>query len=221
MRKRWLCLALAGLIGCDDFNKALNEPARQTVTAPAGIASGSDVSTLQNATSGGSTAAPATPTAPASNPPPTAPAASTPAAAPAQPSGPIIGKTTGKIVDLAEAKKNPKMVEVENKVSGTDPLTVSFNAYVSITSRASVLNFKHQMDILKETNDGKYPAFKETEKLMKQLNIQLSELPPYQLYAYDAKTGGIVLIEDKAEKIRLYKQQNIPLDEADKKFDTP
>lgn len=218
MRKLWLCLALAGLIGCDDFNKALNEPARQTVTAPAGIASGSDVSTVQNATSGGSTAAPA---APASNPQPTAPAASTPAAAPAQPSGPIISKTTGKIVDLAEAKKNPKMVEVENKVSGTDPLTVSFNAYVSITSRASVLNFKHQMDILKETNDGKYPTFKETEKLMKQLNIQLSELPPYQLYAYDAKTGGIVLLEDKAEKIRLYKQQNIPLDEADKKFDTP
>lgn len=216
MRQMWLCLAVLGLIGCDDFNKALNEPARQNVTTPAGIASGSDVSAVQNAAGGGNAA-------PAANPQPAA-APDANAAAPAQPAKPtgsIIGKTTGKIVDLAEAKKNPKVVEVDNKVSGSDPLTVSFNAYVSITSRASVLNFKHQMDILKETNDGKYPTFKETEKLMKQLNIQLSELPPYQLYAYDAKTGGIVLLEDKAEKIRLYKLNNIPLDEADKPFDAP
>lgn len=204
MRQLWLCLAAIGLMGCDDFDKALNEPERKTVLAPAGIASAGDVSAVQNATGGGATA---------------------PAAAPAQPAprtGSILGRTTSKIVDLAEVKKNnPKIVEVDSKVTGSDPLTVSFNAYVSITSRASVLNFKHQMDILKATNDDKYPSFKEAEKLMKQLNIQLAELPPYQLYGYDAKTGGIVLLEDKAEKIRLYKLNNIPLDEADKPFDAP
>lgn len=219
MRQLWLCLAAIGLIGCDDFNKALNEPERKTVLAPAGIASAGDVSAVQNATSGGTVA-------PAANPQPAAtPDANAPAAAPAQPAprtGSILGRTTSKIVDLAEAKKNnPKLVEVDSKVTGSDPLTVSFNAYVSITSRASVLNFKHQMDILKATNDDKYPSFKEAEKLMKQLNIQLAELPPYQLYGYDAKTGGIVLLEDKAEKIRLYKLNNIPLDEADKPFDAP
>lgn len=219
MRTLGLTLVTISLLGCEDFDKALNEPGRQNVVAPTGIASSGDVSAVQNATGGGNAAAP---TAPAANPQPAAvTAASAPAAAPAQPSGPIIGRTTAKIVDLAEAKKDPKVVEVENKVTGSDPLTVSFNAYVSITSRASVLNFKHQMDILKETNDGKYPTFKEAEKLMKQLDIRLAELPPYQLYGYDAKTGGIVLLENKAEKIRLYKQQNIPLDEADKPFDTP
>lgn len=219
MRKLWVCLAVASLVGCDDFDKALNEPARKTVMTPTGVASSGDVSDVQKATEGGTVS-------PAANPQPAAAApdanASTAAPAqPAKPTGSIIGKTTSKIVDAAEAKKNPKIVEVENKVTGSDPLTVSFNAYVSITSRASVLNFKHQMDILKATNDDKYPTFKETEKLMKQLNIQLSELPPYQLYGYDAKTGGIVLLEDKAEKIRLYKANNIPLDDADKKFDTP
>lgn len=220
MRKLWMCLAVAALVGCEDFDKALNEPGRQNVVPPTGIASSGDVSAVQNATSGGNATAP---TAPAANPQSAAaaPNANAPGTAPAQPTGPIIGKTTAKIVDLVEAKKDPKVVEVENKVTGSDPLTVSFNAYVSITSRASVLNFKHQMDILKETNDGKYPTFKETEKLMKQLDIRLAELPPYQLYAYDAKTGGIVLLENKAEKIRLYKQHNIPLDEADKPFDTP
>ena len=210
MRPYWLCLAVVGFFGCSDFDKALNEPGRQTVTAPAGVAAGSDVSAVQNATGGGAAASPATPQ-PAANAP----------AEPAKPTGAILGRTTSKIVDLAEAKKNPKVVEAEKKDLGSDPLTVSFNAYVSITSRASVLNFKNQMDILKASNDDKYPTFKEAEKLMKQLNIQLSELPPYQLYGYDAKTGSIMLLEDKGEKIRLYKLNNIPLDETDKAFDTP
>ncbi len=214
MRSLWVCLAVASLIGCDDFDKALNEPARPVVT-PTGIASGSDLSDVQKATGGGSTA-------PAANPSPAAaPDANTPAAAPAQPQKSIIGRTTSKIVDLAEVRKNPKIVEVEKKDLGVDPLTVSFNAYVSVTSRASILNFKHQMDILKETNDGKYPTFTEAEKLMKQLNIRLAERPPYQLYGYDAKTGAIVLLEDKAEKIRLYKANGIAIEDADKPFDTP
>lgn len=219
MRSLGLCLVVASLIGCDDFDKALNEPARQTVTTPAGIATGSDVSAVQNATGGG-TVAPAN--APAANPQPVAaPDPNAAAAAPAQPTKSIIGRTTSKIVDLAEAKKDPKIVEVDKKDLGSDPLTVSFNAYVSITSRASVLNFKHQMDILKAANDDKYPTFKEAEKLMKQLNIQLAELPPYQLYGYDAKSGSIVLLENKAEKIRLYKQNGLAIEEADKPFDTP
>lgn len=215
MRKFWVCLAVAGLLGCEDFEKAMDGPGRENVVAPNGIATGGDISAVQNATGGGSAA-------PAANPQPAAAPAANPAALPAaQPTGSIIGKTTGKLVDLAEAKKNPKIVEVENKVTGSDPLTVSFNAYVSITSKATALNFKHQMDILKAANDDKYPTFKEAEKLMKQMNVELNALPPYQLYGYDAKTGGLVVLEDKAEKIRLYKLNNIPLDEADKPFDTP
>lgn len=214
MRHLWVCLATIGFFGCDDFDKALNDPGRQPV-APGGVASSGDVSAVQDAAGGGAAA-------PAANPQPAAaPVANPPADPPEQPKGSIIGRTTSKLVDAAEAKKNPKVIEVDNKVTGGDPLTVSFNAYVSITSRASVLNFKHQMDILKATNDDKYPSFKEAEKLMKQLNIHLAELPPYQLYGYDAKTGGIILLEDKAEKIRLFKLNNIPLEEADKPFDTP
>ena len=211
MRSLWVCVAVVSLIGCGDFDKALNEPARPVMT-PTGIASGSDISDVQKATGGGTTA-------PAANPQPAA--APDANAAVAQPAKSIIGRTTIKIVDLAEAKKNPKIVEVEKKDLGSDPLTVSFNAYVSITSRASILNFKHQMDILKATNDDKYPTFKETEKLMKELNIRLAELPQYQLYGYDAKSGAIVLLEDKAEKIRLYKANGIAIDEADKPFDVP
>ncbi len=207
-------------IGCTDLSEgqppaaapaaaqapAAVQPAGRPVMAPLGLAVTGDIDDVARS---GKT-----------------PAAANPQPAPAQPAQPqkrtgsILGRTTRKIVDLTEAKKNPKIVEFDSKVTGSDPLTVSFNAYVSITSRASVLNFKHQMDILKETNDGKYPSFKEAEKLMQQLRIELTELPPWQLYGYDAKSGGIVVLEDKGEKIRLYKANNIPIEDADKPFDT-
>ncbi len=210
MRRVLLCVAMFGLVGCGDFEKAMEGPGRKEVVAPTGIASSGDVQAVQDVR-GGAAAAPVA-----------QPGAETPAAEPAKPSGSIIGKTDGRIVDLVEAKKNPKIVEVDNKVSGSDPLTLSFTAYVSITSRASVLNFKHQMDVLKEINGGKdYPSFKEAEKLMKQMKIEVAALPPYQLYGYDAKTGGLVLLEDKGEKIRIYKSKNIPIDAADKPFDVP
>ncbi|MFM9964469.1 MAG: hypothetical protein ACKV2Q_24980 [Planctomycetaceae bacterium] len=211
MRKLWVCLAAVGLLGCDDFDKAMDGPGREKLVAPGGMGTGGDISDVANAGRA----------APAANPQPAVNPAAVPEAAPAKPSGSIIGKTTRAIVDLAEAKKNPNLVEVDNKITGSDPLTASFNAYVSVTSRATALNFKHQMDILKATNDDKYPTFKEAEKLMKQLNLELAALPPYQMYGYDAKTGGIVVLEDKTEKIRLYKVNNIPIEEADKAFDKP
>ncbi len=229
MRTVCLCLAICGFVGCDEFQKLPEgpaSPARQKETTPA-VAATNDTAPAQTATSGSGatnipTATPATIPQPTPQPAdPAATATTTPAAQPAaQPTGSIIGKLNGRVVDLAEAKKNPKVVEVSGKVVGDDPLTATFNAYVSITSRASVLSFKHQMDILKEVNGGtQYPSFKEAQQLMKQLKIEVASLPPYQMYGYDTKTGGLVLLEDKGEKIRLYKANNIPLDDADKPFD--
>ena len=204
MRRIVLCLAAASLIGCGEFQKAMDAPPQQNAAKPG------DVPVAQNAAGG----------APANAQPVAAPVAQP--TEPAKKTGSILGKTDGKIVDLVEAKKNPKIVEIDGKIVGNDPLTASFNSYVSITSKASVLNFKHQMDIMKEINGGKdYPPFKEAMQLMKQMNVQVASQPPWQMYGYDAKTGGLVLLEDKGEKIRLYKVNNIPIEEGDKQYDTP
>ncbi len=217
MRRMVLCLVAASSIGCGDFQKAMEAPPRQNLATPSGVATTGDVSAVQNATGG-------VPVTPPANAQPGQPAAA-PAAQPTEPAkktGSILGKTDGKIVDLAEAKKNPKIVEIDGKIAGSDPLTASFNAYVSITSKASVLNFKHQMDVMKEINGGKdYPPFKEAMQLMKQMNVQVASQPPWQMYGYDVKTGGLVLLEDKGEKIRLFKANGIPIEEADKQYDTP
>ena len=212
MRQIVLCLAAVSLFGCGDFEKAMEAPPRQNLATPGGIATAGDVSAVQNATGGAPVnAQPAQPAAPAGQP-----------AEPAKPKAPIFGQLEGRVVDLVEAKKNPKVVEITGKITGNDPLTASYNSYFSITSRASVLNFKHQMDVMKEINGGKeYPPFKEVVALMKQMQIQLASQRPWEMYGYDVKTGGLVLLEDKGEKIRLYKANGIPIEDADKPFDTP
>lgn len=214
MRRMTFCMIVANLIGCGEFQQALEAPPKKEVAAPAGTAAPGAPSTMPNAAGA----------VPNANNQPGQPAAAPVAqpAEPAKPNGPIIGKTDGKIVDLVEAKKNPKVVEVDSKITGSDPLTTSFNAYVSITTKTSVLAFKHQMELMKEVNGGKdYPPYKEAVQLMKQLRVEVASLPPWQMYGYDAKTGGLVLLEDKGEKIRLYKANNIPIEEGDKQYDMP
>lgn len=202
MRRFMFYLLAVGLAGCGEFQAAMEAPPKENAAAP------------KDAAAPGAAPANAQPGLPA--------AVAAPAVQPAKPNGSIIGKTDGKIVDLVEAKKNPKVVEVDSKITGIDPLTTSFNAYVSITTKTSVLAFKHQMDLMRELNGGKdYPPYKEAVQLMKQLKVEVSSLPPWQMYGYDAKTGGLVLLEDKGEKIRLYKANNIPIEEGDKQYDMP
>ena len=202
MRRFVFCLLATSLFGCGEFQKAMEAPPPEAK---------GDVAPAQNAGGGVPVAVPANGQL---GQPAGVPAVQP--AEPAKPNGSIIGKTDGKIVDLIEAKKNPKVVEVDSKITGNDPLTTSFNAYVS----TSVLSFKHQMDLMREINGGKdYPPYKEAVQLMKQLKVEVASLPPWQMYGYDAKTGGLVLLEDKGEKIRLYKANNIPIEPGDKQFE--
>ncbi len=208
MRRFVVCLLAASLLGCGEFQKAMEAPPQQTEAK-------GDVAAAQNAGGGAPAAAPAIgqPGQPVAVP-------AVQPVEPAKPNGSIIGKSDGKIVDLIEAKKNSKVVEVDGKITGNDPLTTSFNAYVSITTKASVLSFKHQMELMREINGGKdYPPYKEAVQLMKQLKVEVSSLPPWQMYGYDAKTGGLVVLEDKGEKIRLYKANNIPVEPGDKQYE--
>ena len=56
-------------------------------------------------------------------------------------------------------------------------------------------------------------------QITKQNHVEFAKLPPYKMYGYDSQTGGIVILEDKAEKIRLYKEAGIPIEDDDKKYE--
>ena len=210
MRAFVMVLTLFFCVGCEDFGNALKSERKPV--APSGIATDSDVTEVQKAAEGiQGTASKSTQRAPTYRT--KVSESTTDATSPKR----SIGKMTAKIVDAKETLTNPKVVIVENQVSGNDPLTIAANAYVSSTSRASAANFKRQLDLIKATN-GNYPTYEEYMQLAKQLHIDFALLPPYQMYGYDSDTGGLVVLEDKAEKIQRYDELGIPLDEGDKKY---
>ena len=213
MRATFVSLILFALLGCEGFDEAMKSETTRKPVAPGGIASAGDIDDLAQAPS--RKAAPAQKangeTAAATN-------GTTPQQPAARPQRKIIGKTTAKVVDAQKATQNPKVVIVENKVSGQDPLSVAGSAYVSISSKASTLGFQQALKFHKAEH-GKNATYDEFMQMAKQNRVEFSMLPPYQMYGYDQKTGGIVIVEDKAEKIRLYKEQQIPIEPGDKKYE--
>ncbi len=124
-------------------------------------------------------------------------------------------------MDLAEALKNPKIVIVTGKITGADPLTASAQAYFSVPAKAQIANFQNQVRITKAIYDDKPLTHSQLMELIRQLRIEFLPLPPWQFLGYDSKTGDMVVLEDKAEKIRRFKERDIPIEDADKQYDTP
>ncbi len=125
------------------------------------------------------------------------------------------------LMDLAEALKNPKIVIVTGKITGADPLTASAQAYFSVPAKAQIANFQNQVRITKAIYDDKPLTHSQLMELIRQLRIEFLPLPPWQFLGYDSKTGDMVVLEDKAEKIRRFKERDIPIEDADKQYDTP
>lgn len=143
-----------------------------------------------------------------------------PAQQAAEPKQVTFGKSKARLVDYAEATQNPKVIQVENKINASDPLTASYQSYFSIGSRATILAFKQNLNLQKELNGGNWPSFEQFSADVKKMNIELVPILPWQMFAYNQQNGSIVLLEDKADKIKRYKAKGIELDEDDKPFDT-
>lgn len=140
-----------------------------------------------------------------------APAENAPDAAPApnQPQG--FSQLEWKLVDKRKAlEENPALIETENHTNASDPFSAAAQSYFTIGSQANILNFRHNLDILKAAED-RNPTFEEFNTMFKQANVQLKGVYPWQVYAYDDQEGTICILEDRAEKERLYKAQGLEL----------
>lgn len=132
-----------------------------------------------------------------------------PEAAPEQPKKVPITKREARLVDKNKAmQENPALIEVENKITAGDPLSAVAQGYFTIGSRAQVAAMEHNIRIQRELND-RWPTFEEFQQSLKQSNVQLSALYPYQMYAYDDQTGGLVILEDPEEKRRHYEDAGL------------
>ncbi len=113
----------------------------------------------------------------------------------------LLKRKTSEILDKQKAMaENPNLVEVENRITGKDPLTISLEAYISASSRINLLNFQHQIDLMRAMNDNRPPSYEEIMKLIKQTKMEFNALPDYQWYAYDAKEGKFLILEDPEAK---------------------
>ncbi len=127
-----------------------------------------------------------------------------PAPAPEQPKVPLTKRRTSELVEKNQAMaENPNLVETENKITGSDPLTTSFQGYVNASSRVNIAALKHNMDIV-EASEGRKMTFAEIKDYMKTNNMSMNALPEYQTYAYDEKTGDFLVLEDVALKEKLH-----------------
>lgn len=137
-----------------------------------------------------------------------APAQAAPAAAPQ----PGFSQLEWKLVDKRKAlAENPALIEVENKINASDPLSAASQAYFNLGSRANILNFQHNLQIW-EAAEGRKPTFDEFNSMFKEAHAELKGLYPWQVYAYDDQDGSICVLEDHAEKKRLYEAQGLKLE---------
>jgi hypothetical protein len=116
----------------------------------------------------------------------------------------IIGQTTDDVVDYQKAMaENPNLVEVELKAGGSDYLSFLMSAHINVGAKMSMLGMEHQLNIIKNV-EGRNPTYSEIMKIMKDNHIKFKMPPSYRKYAYDAKRGVFVVLEDPAKQAEVH-----------------
>ena len=193
MRKPSQFVLFLFLFGCQDFNDAMNterKPVMPPGIAPIAEMAGDPIDGVGNGNKIG------------------------PGAAAAKRSKTsIIGKTTAEVVDKQQAMaENPDLVIVDSKVSTSDPITFAARAYIAKSAQVSTFGFQRAVQTYQAEYD-RYPSYDEFLRMMKENRVQFAEMPSYRMYGYEAQTGTIVILEDKALKAKIYEQAGIPVDD--------
>ena len=123
-----------------------------------------------------------------------------------------------KIVDKHKAlAENPNLVEVENSTEAGDYFSAVFQSYFSATSKLNKASMEYnaqlqaQLNAIDGRSDPKPPSFEEfNEQAMMNPN-NIKGLLPWQVYAYDEKTGKVTILEDREERDRLREEAGISI----------
>jgi hypothetical protein len=124
----------------------------------------------------------------------------------------IIGKTTNQVVDLHKAQaENPNLVIVEQRAQGDDPVSFALRAYVDVRSRASTFGMTRAVQLYQAEHE-RWPSYDEFVRMMRENRVEFTMIEPFRMYAYDSKTGEIVVLEDPDEKRRRYEAAGLSVD---------
>lgn len=121
----------------------------------------------------------------------------------------VIGEKTQDIKDLqAEQQANPGEVQIASqKITARDPITLQGNAYVTAVGKISIDQISYAIRLF-EAQEGRYPADYDEfmQRIIRENNIVLPQLPAYQEYAYDAQNHKLVVLEFPDRKEALLEQ---------------
>jgi len=118
----------------------------------------------------------------------------------------LVKRKTQVVVNYTLAtEENPKLYEVENTITGKDPLSTSLEGYVAASSKVNKMQMQHQINLMKAPT-GVNPTHEELMDAIKNNNIQLNALPDYQMYAYNEETGEFLILEDPEAKEEFQKE---------------
>lgn len=131
----------------------------------------------------------------------------------AEPEPPGFSQLEWKIVDRNKAlAENPDLVEVVNETEAGGYLEAvsqsGFAAMSKINTAQMEYNSKVQsyIDATDSREDPKPQTFEEFNKAAKMNSNNIKGLYPWQVYAYDETTGKVTILEDRAEKKRMYEE---------------
>lgn len=108
--------------------------------------------------------------------------------------------------------QNPNLIEVENRIKVSDPITAISKSYFNIASRAQMLSLQHTLNAYKAYHE-KNPPFKEFQEMYTQAGAKLAGVYRWQSYAYDEETGELCILEDREMKKREYEAAGVKLPE--------
>lgn len=120
---------------------------------------------------------------------------------------PVIGQKTQDIRKFDEEMENPNAQVASQKIVAKDPITLQGNAYVSMIGQISIQQIDHAVNLF-QALEGRYPENYEEfmERIIRENNIQLPQLPAYQEYSYDEKNHKLVILEYPDRKELLLEQ---------------
>lgn len=116
-------------------------------------------------------------------------------------------KTTKDVYEL-NAENTEGTVKPEREIKGSDPITISGNAYVNMVGRIAIGQMEHALNLYNGVN-GRYPKdYAEFKKEIIDANqIRLPTLPYYQEYFFDVENHKLVVREFPDRKKKQYERR--------------
>lgn len=108
----------------------------------------------------------------------------------------LVGMMSDRVYDYHQVMKLKPELKVVTKPLGQ---TVYSNAYFGRLAGISKLQFERRIQGFRATN-GRLPKYKEYVNEMKKMGLKLVKLPKFAIYAYNDKTGKLLILEDPAAR---------------------